>query len=152
MTLARAGRTELAEQLFGGAPERVRALVQAAWPLAVGADLARRTEVLGVEAGILRVRVADARWRAVLHQMQPEILSRLRRVAGRLAPRRIGFVEGGMAVPDAVSVPGPSLPAPPGAASEALSDSAAQIKDPELRDAFLAAAARYLAPRPNPRS
>lgn len=146
--LARAGRTELAEQLFGGSPERVRALVQAAWPLAVGADLARRTEVLGLEGGILRIRVADARWRAVLHQMQPELLSRLRRIAGRLAPRRIGFVEGGMAalpeIPATAQVP---ASADIGEASSALAESAAQIADPALREAFLGAAARYLAPR-----
>src|SRR5215212_9497497 len=96
MALTRAGASDAAARLFGGAPERVRALMQAAWPLAVGVELSRRTEVLGIERGTLRIRVPDARWRTVLHGMQPDILRRLREIAGSLAPWRIGYVEGGM--------------------------------------------------------
>jgi predicted nucleic acid-binding Zn ribbon protein len=86
----------LAARLFGASPARTLALLEAAWPLAVGPELARRTEVLGIEGGTLRVRVPDARWRKVLHRMQPQILGRLREMAGDLAPRRMGFVEGGL--------------------------------------------------------
>ena len=85
----------LAARLFGASPARTLALIEAAWPLAVGPELARRTEVLGIEGGTLRVRVPDARWRKVLHRMQPDILAHLREIAGDLAPRRMGFVEGG---------------------------------------------------------
>ena len=49
-----------------------------------------------MEGGTLRVRVPDASWRKVLHRMQPQILGRLRELAGDLAPRRMGFVEGGI--------------------------------------------------------
>jgi hypothetical protein len=85
----------LAARLFGASPARTLALIEAAWPLAVGPELARRTEVLGIEGGTLRVRVPDAGWRKVLHRMQPQILGHLREIAGDLAPRRMGFVDGG---------------------------------------------------------
>ena len=88
----------LAARLFGASPARTLALLEAAWPLAVGPELARRTEVLGIEGGTLRVRVPDAGWRKVLHRMQPQILAHLREIAGDLAPRRMGFVDGG--IPD----------------------------------------------------
>ena len=117
------------------------ALLRAAWPLAVGAELGRRTEVLGVEKGTLRIRVPDARWRLVLHRMQPDILRRLREIAGSLAPWRIGFVEGGMTEPARAAVPAekPAVPPPP-----SLAGSAAGIADEEIRLRFLATAARYL--------
>ncbi|HEY8147642.1 MAG TPA: DUF721 domain-containing protein [Vicinamibacteria bacterium] len=86
----------LAARLFGASPARTLALIEAAWPVAVGPELARRTEVLGIEGGTLRVRVPDAGWRKVLHRMQPQILGHLREIAGDLAPRRMGFVEGGL--------------------------------------------------------
>ena len=86
----------LAARLFGASPARTLALLEAAWPLAVGPELAWRTEVLGIEGGTLRVRVPDARWRKVLHRMQPQILGHLREIAGDLAPKRMGFVEGGL--------------------------------------------------------
>ena len=86
----------LAARLFGASPARTLALLEAVWPVAVGPELARRTEVLGIEGGTLRVRVPDAGWRKVLHRMQPQILAHLREIAGDLAPKRMGFVEGGM--------------------------------------------------------
>jgi hypothetical protein len=141
MALRRAGGSDVAARLFGGSPERVGALLRAAWPLAVGAELGRRTEVLGVEKGTLRIRVPDARWRVVLHRMQPDILRRLKEIAGSLAPWRIGFVEGGIADPTPPPAPVEARAAPP---PLALAESAARIPDEELRRRFLATAARYL--------
>jgi hypothetical protein len=142
VALTRAGASDTAARLFGGTPERVRALMRAAWPLAVGPELSRRTEVLGIERGTLRIRVPDARWRTVLHGMQPDILRRLREIAGSLAPWRIGFVEGGMKDAD---------PLPPAAAAgrradlaPEVADVAAGIGDEEIRRRFLDTAARYL--------
>ena len=86
----------LAARLFGASPARTLALLEAAWPLAVGPELAWRTEVLGIEGGTLRVRVPDARWRKVLHRMQPQILGPPARDRRRPRARRMGFVEGGM--------------------------------------------------------
>jgi Dna[CI] antecedent DciA-like protein len=143
VALTRAGAPDTAARLFGGAPERVRALMRAAWPLAVGPELSRRTEVLGVERGTLRVRVPDARWRIVLHGMQPDILRRLREIAGSLAPFRIGFVEGGMKDADPLPPPGP--PREPADLPPEVVDRAAEIDDDEIRERFLATAARSLA-------
>jgi hypothetical protein len=143
VALTRAGGTDVAARLFGGAPERVRALMRAAWPLAVGPELSRRTEVLGIERGTLRIRVPDARWRTVLHGMQPDILRRLREIAGSLAPWRIGFVEGGMK--DADPLPPIGVPAGPADLPSEIAGPAAEIDDAEIRERFLATAARSLA-------
>jgi hypothetical protein len=145
VALTRAGASDAAARLFGGAPERVRALVRAAWPLAVGPELARRTEVLGIERGTLRVRVPDARWRTVLHGMQPDILRRMREIAGSLAPFRIGYVEGGMK--DADPLPPLAAPGEPAELPVEIASGALQIEDPEIRDRFLGAASRSLAAR-----
>jgi len=148
----------LAARLFGASPARTLALLEAAWPLAVGPELARRTEVLGIEGGTLRVRVPDAGWRKVLHRMQPQILAHLREIAGDLAPRRMGFVEGGLTErPQAVSAPAdqPQSEAAPrsgGAARGGFVNSPPEIEDvaggsiadPEIRQRFLATMARYL--------
>jgi hypothetical protein len=131
----------LAARLFGASPARTLALLQAAWPLAVGPELARRTEVVGVERGTLRVRVPDASWRKVLHRMQPQILARLREVAGELAPFRMGFLEGAVAAP-APPGPGPTDDRKPLPAS--VETAAARIEDEEIRSRFMQAAARYL--------
>jgi hypothetical protein len=145
VALTRAGVSDTAARLFGGAPERIRALLVAAWPLAVGPELSRRTEVLGIERGTLRIRVPDARWRTVLHGMQPEILQRLRLIAGSLAPWRIGYVEGGMK--DAGPLPAPGLPGAPAALPAEVSVPAAGIADEEIRRRFVDTAARSLARR-----
>ena len=144
MALQRLFTTGLARRLFGAVPARTLALVRAAWPRAVGLDLARRTEVIVLEAGTLRIRVPDARWRKELHRMQPAILGRLREIVGDLAPRRLGFVEGPVAAtpaPEAARTAAPLAPAAPPA--EVLAG-AAVFDDPDLRLRFLEVAARYL--------
>jgi hypothetical protein len=160
----------LAARLFGASPARTLALLEAAWPLAVGPELAWRTEVLGIEGGTLRVRVPDARWRKVLHRMQPQILGHLREIAGELSPRRMGFVEGGMTnPPQAMSAPsnrpqsdaaprsgggarggfqgGSSLHSESGVSSPPEvkdADIGGSISDPDIRQRFLETMTRYL--------
>jgi hypothetical protein len=136
----------MAARLFGASPERALALLRAAWPAAVGSELARRTEVLSLDSGLLRVRVPDAGWRRQLVRVRGEILSRLRGIAGGVAPRALGFVEGSVAAPPegsmAATPEGPNAlpaPAPPG-----LVVAAESIPDPEVRAGFLATAGRYL--------
>ena len=134
---------DLATRLFGSRPEHTLALLRAAWPAAVGADLARRTEVVAFDRGVLRVKVPDARWQRSLQRMRGEILARLRSVAGGAAPRSLGFVAGPVAEPPAPAPPpeaAPPLPAP-----EAVAEAARAIPDPEMRARFLASAARYFA-------
>jgi hypothetical protein len=108
----------------------------------VGPELARRTEVIGIENRTLRVRVPDVRWRKVLHRVQPQILSRLREIAGdELTPRRMGFLEGGMANIDTPAPPPP--PREPAVPSD-IARLADSIPDAEIRARFAAVAARYL--------
>ncbi len=118
-------------------------LLRSAWPRAVGPGLARRTELLALEGVTLRVRVPDARWRKVLHRLQPQLLERLREIAGDVAPRRLGFDEGtvtlGFPLPPDQSSAG-SAPCP-----ETVAAGAAVITDAELRARFVETAARYLA-------
>jgi hypothetical protein len=160
MNPQRAVHPSLAVRLFGGDLRGRLALLRAAWPLAVGAELARRTEVLEVQGTTLRVRVPDAAWRKVLHAMQPRLRVRLRDVAGDLAPARLSFQEApltGVPAPAAdataasASRDAPAQPADTGtgdAAPEAVRAGAAAIADPEIRERFLLTAARALARRP----
>lgn len=142
MSLTRAVTRGLAARLFAPGSPQSLALLRAAWPRAVGPDVARRTEPLLIEKGTLRVRVPDARWRKVLHRMQGEILARLRELAGEAAPRRLGFSEGPVAeAPEASPESASARPAAPPASIVAA---AGAIPDPELRARFLESAARYL--------
>jgi hypothetical protein len=143
--MERAVARHSASALFGGSKERTLALLRAAWPKAVGPDLARRTEVLALEGEALRLRVPDASWRRHLLQMRRPILDRLREVAGPLTPYRLSFTEGGLApLVKSLSSPPAAGPTP---ASPSLVAEAQVIGDPELRARFLEAAARYLGHR-----
>lgn len=143
MALKPASAPALGARLFApGSPGAV-ALLRAAWPKAVGADLAQRTEITGIDSGTLRVRVPDARWRQVLYRMRREILARLRETAGAAAPHRLGFVEGPLVSP--APAPTPPVPAVAAKAPPAGVVAAADaIQDEALRARFLETAGRYL--------
>jgi len=133
---------DLAARLFGSSPERRLALVRCAWVAAVGPELARRTEVVALDRGLLRVRVPDSAWQRTLFRMRGDILARLRAIAGAASPHALGFVQGEV---KELPAPPPSPPAPVALEpSAALVAAAAGIEDEALRAAFLAAAARYL--------
>jgi hypothetical protein len=138
------GSRDLAVQLFGERPEHRLALLRAAWTSSVGPELARRTEVLAVEGKTLRVRVPDAQWQKVLHRMRRDILYRLSRTTGGLAPSSIGFSMG----PVNAATPPPPRPLAPPPAEIAVPDSIQQaasvIEDADIRRRFAQAAARYL--------
>ena|SRR5437667_2883296 len=141
--------TGLASRIFRLPAARL-ALLKSAWPLAVGPELARRTEVLAVEGRTLRVRVPDTGWRKVLHRMQPQIVARLRGVAGELGPARLGFSEGQViSAPEVRTTPSPS-PSAPIRVDPALAEAAERIPDAELRAVFMSAASRYLSRRQRP--
>jgi Dna[CI] antecedent, DciA len=134
---------DFAARLFGARPEHTLALLRAAWPVAVGPEIARRTEVVAIDGSVLRVKVPDARWQRTLQRMRSDVLWRLRRVAGGAAPHALGFVLGPV-------TPAPEPPAPPPATlptpvPSAIVAAASTIPDAEVRARFLAAAARYLA-------
>jgi hypothetical protein len=146
MGLARAGSALGSARLFPRGSPQALALLRALWPAAVGDEVARRTELIYVEAGTLRVAVPDGRWRLALHRMRREILARLREAAGDLAPRRLGFSERSLPPPpEAVPKAPRAVPRGASAASAALREAASAIGDPELRTRFLDVASRYLA-------
>src|SRR4051812_49129406 len=94
MALRRAALGGRSAARLAGTPERTHALLRALWPAAVGDEVARKTDVIGLDGGMLRIRVPDATWRRALFRMRRQILDRLREVAGPVAPRRLGFDEG----------------------------------------------------------
>lgn len=135
----------LAEALFERKPGAALALLQALWPQVVGPATARRTAPTSIDRGILRVHVPDARWRETLHKMESTILDRLSGLAGRCAPRRLGFMIGPIPSADAAKqVPARVTTDLRVAAPPFLVDAAQVIPDPELREAFVACASLYL--------
>jgi hypothetical protein len=143
---------DLAARLFGSSPERTLTLMRAAWPVAVGPELARRTDVVSLDAGVLRIRVPDATWQRGLARMRGDIMRRLREIAGAAAPRSLGFVLGSVPASPARDAPpalrtqeaathasAPAKPVPAQVLAAARS-----IPDPQLRERFVATAARYL--------
>lgn len=141
MGLRPAGTRETAARLFD-TRERALALLRAAWPGAVGAEIARRSEVVSLAGGTLVVRVPDGRWRRTLHRMQRVILRRLREVAGDRAPARLGFSEG--LVPADEPAPAPTVAVEAAPLPATIVEGARAIEDAEIRDAFERTAALYL--------
>lgn len=141
MGLRRAGTREAAARLFD-TQERALLLLRAAWPGAVGAEIARRSEVVGLAGGTLVVRVPDGRWRRTLHRMQRVILRRLSEVAGDRAPARLGFSEG--LVPEGGPAPPPIAPVEVTPLPAVIAEGARAIADLEIREAFERTAALYL--------
>jgi len=139
--LERAAGSLPAKKLFKPGSAGALQLLKAAWPIAVGPDLARRTEVLAVEGNTLRIRVPVGGWRKVLHRMHRDILSRLYDVAGELTPRRLGFTE--ISSLDELDAPSP-VPVPLLDLSPALQEAAVGISDEKVRKGFLDSAQAYL--------
>ncbi len=133
---------DLASSLFGATPAHRLALLKAAWPAAVGSDLGRRSEVVALDGEVLRIRVPDATWRRSLWRMRYDLLGRLRQVAGRAAPRGLGFIEGPVAA-SAEPEPPPEEPPRPGVLPPAVAEAASSIPDAEIRRRFESAAALY---------
>jgi len=132
---------DLAATLFGAEPAHRLILLKAAWPSAVGQRLARRSEAVALDGEVLRIRVPDGTWRRNLWRMRSDLLSRLRQVAGRAAPRGLGFVEG--PVTGTPEPPPPAAAPPPAPLPPAVAAAAATIADDEIRRRFETAAARY---------
>ncbi len=65
--------------------------VRIAWQLVAGSQVAQRTTALGLDGGVLRVRVPDAAWRSELSDFVPQYLTGLDAVLGKKV-QRIEFV------------------------------------------------------------
>jgi hypothetical protein len=142
--MKRSSPADLPSELFRATPARRLALLQAAWPAAVGPELARRSEVVALEGSRARIRVVDATWRRSLWRMRRDLLARLRRVAGVAAPHALSFVEGPVSVPPEPSRPHTAV-LEPGPLSPALAHATDRIPDHAVREGFRETAARYLA-------
>jgi hypothetical protein len=140
--MQRSAPDTLAGEIFGGDSRRRLTLLKAAWPAAVGPELARRSEVVALDREVLRIRVPDGIWRRSLWRMRGDLLARLRRLAGRAAPRALSIAEGMVAPPPAPPAT-PPAPLPVTSLPAEVAEAAAAIPDDEVRRRFQEAAARY---------
>ena len=143
MKMKRTTPSDRSAHLFGASPSHRLTLLKAAWPAAVGSDLARRSEVVALDGNLLRIRVPDATWRRSLWRMRSDLLARLGKIAGSAAPRSLGFSEGQVTAslqPEAPpSPPSVVVPLPP-----LVAEAAERIEDGEMREQFRQVVGRYL--------
>jgi hypothetical protein len=141
--MKRTSPTSLGAEIFRATPARRLTLLKAAWPAAVGPELARRSEVVALDGDLVRIRVTDAIWRRSLWRMRKDLITRLRAIAGRAAPHALSFVEG--PVTPRAEPPAPkarvveAVPLPP-----VVAEAAALIPDDDTRQRFREAVGRYL--------
>jgi hypothetical protein len=142
--MKRSTSTDLAAELFRATPARRLILLKAAWPAAVGPELARRSEVVALDGDRARIRVPDGVWRRGLWRMRTDLVARLRRIAGSAAPWGLSFVEGPVTppaeAPGREEPPVQPVPLPP-----AVADAARLIPDDVTRQRFHDVVGRYLA-------
>jgi hypothetical protein len=129
---------------IGDSAEARQQAVFAAWTAAVGSQVRKVTQPLRLERKTLIVAVPDHTWRTQLDRIKGQALFRLNSLLGAPVITTIEFVIN----PDSL---GDDSPAPrefhfvaPEKAALPLSDDAARISNPELRDAFLRAAGKCL--------
>jgi predicted nucleic acid-binding Zn ribbon protein len=87
----RPAATALQAALQQVAPKTPLAAVQAAWPQAVGEQLATVATPVSERAGTLTVECADAVWAQELDLMQETLLARLKEALGESAPEALRF-------------------------------------------------------------
>ncbi len=118
-------------------------LIHHAWPRAVGAELAKRSEPEALRGGVLTVRVTDATWGKMIYKLQDRIVDKLNQELGGRLIRRINFTKRSQLqhpFEDTVPETPAAEPTPP----EAVVSAASAIEEPELRALVLRSAARYL--------
>jgi len=89
MEHAGAGLEKIVAQSLRQAPAAEAPLM--AWPLVCGSAVAERSRAVSFEDGVLRVEVADARWKSELQSLAPRYLAAINRYTTE-AVRRIEFV------------------------------------------------------------
>jgi hypothetical protein len=141
--MKRSSPADLSADLFRATPARRLALLKAAWPAAVGPELARRSEVVALDGDLARIRVPDATWRRSLWRMRQDLVKRLRRITGSASPFALTFVEGPVAASLAPPAPETRVlePAP---LPRAVADAVDLIPDDATRERFREAVGRYL--------
>lgn len=113
---------------------RDRDLATAAWPAAVGKQVASRTRVLRVEERRLVVGVEDVLYQRNLQSLTRQILANLRDLVGAGAPESIEFV----------LAPQRRLPQRESRVEPASRDEADSIGDPGLRRIYVNSRKRAL--------
>lgn len=128
------------------ASDEVRqAFVYAAWRRVAGAQLTERTVPLSLAGKRLVIAVADKTWQRNLESLASQLLFRLNATLGRPLVEFIEFRIDAAAVEAAVSEGGRTQARPDSTEiPREVSDSAAAIKDDQLRKAVLNAAANCL--------
>ena len=122
------------------------AAITAAWPVAVGAAVARQAWPLRLgRDGTLHVAVASSTWAHELDRLQDAILDGLRAQLADATPPAVRFAVGPIPEPptsieDAATENDPPIAVPPEVESAAAA-AASEIDDPELRE-LVARAAR----------
>jgi hypothetical protein len=129
---------------IGDSAEARQHAVFAAWSAVVGSQVRKVTQPLRLERKTLIVAVPDSTWHTQLDRIKGQALFRLNSLLGAPVVTMIEFVIN----PDSLNH---DSPAPreihfvaPEKAALPLSDDAARINNPELRDAFLRAAGKCL--------
>ena len=142
--MKRSSPAELSADVFRATPGRRLALLKAAWPAAVGPELARRSEVVALDGDLARIRVPDAIWRRSLWRMRKDLVGRLRRITGSAGPWALTFVEGPVAA--SLAPPPPEIRVlEPAALPRAVADAAERIPDDATRERFREVVGRYVA-------
>jgi predicted nucleic acid-binding Zn ribbon protein len=116
------------------------------WEAVAGPTIARRTQAISVERGVLLVRVATPAWAQELAFVRAELRERLRARSGvELADIR--FLVGTVAPRLATPVPRCDPPATPAPDDAAIAAGVAEVADPELREALHALGFRLVRSR-----
>lgn len=103
-------------------------LACAAWPVAVGKTIARRTTAVNLVRSRLVIQVEDATWQRQLWSLRGQILSRLAEALGRTVVEQLEFR---IAVPQRKPVQQEVAPA-------LFADEADAIRDPMFRHIYKA--------------
>ncbi len=87
----RSAMAAMAQQILAALEEPER--VQAAWPMAAGHAVAKRTRAVSFTAGALAVAVPDKAWQQTLAQLRPQLRMQLTRLTGVPVADILFFVE-----------------------------------------------------------
>ncbi len=121
-----------------------RALVHAAWRRVAGDEINQRAMIVDLSDGVLTVATVSPEWQGQLRELAPQMLYRVNALIGGSGVDRIEFTVDEASVLASLNAPeeSESEDAEP---SPELEEAAAAIKNDELRESFLAAAANSLA-------
>jgi len=121
--------------------------VRERWPEVVGPQLSQRTQPQSLRDGLLTVVVVSASWLNELSFMRTTILQRLNELLGQGTVRAVRLVAGRVTPPPQVAPPPAEPPAPcvpPEDVERIEREVAAQVADPQLREAVRLARVAHL--------